>query len=137
MKLFVDTWGWLVLEDRKAAEHQVATAYYAGAGKTTGNIFTTNFVLDETFSLLFRRRPFDEASRFARGLLESPFIAREEITTSRFRKAFDLRLAFRDKPDISFTDLSSMAIMQELKISDVLTGDRHFLQSGFGFRILP
>ena len=137
MKLFVDTWGWMVLEDRKAAEHGVAAGYYAEAGKTTGNIFTTNFVLDETFSLLFRRRPFEEASRFAKGLLESPFIAREEITTSRFRRAFDLRLAFRDKPDISFTDLTSMAMMQELKITDVLTGDRHFVQSGFGFRILP
>ncbi len=137
MKLFVDTWGWLVLEDSKAAEHQAATGYYAEAGKTTGNIFTTNFVLDETLSLLFRRRPFEEASRFARGLLESPFIAREEITTSRLRKAFDLRLAFRDKPDISFTDLTSMAMMQELKITDGLTGDRHFLQAGFGFRMLP
>ena len=137
MKLFVDTWGWLVLEDSKAAEHQVAAGYYAEAGKTTGGIFTTNFVLDETLSLLFRRRPFEEASRFAKGLLESPFIAKEVITTSRFRKAFDLRLAFRDKPEISFTDLTSIAIMQELKITDVLTGDRHFLQVGFGFRILP
>ena len=137
MKLFVDTWGWMVLEARKAAEHQVAAGYYTEAGKTTGGIFTSNFVLDETFSLLFRRRPFEEASRFAGGLLASPFITREEITTSRFRKAFDLRLAFRDKPDISFTDLTSMAIMQELKITDVLTGDRHFLQTGFGFRILP
>jgi predicted nucleic acid-binding protein len=137
VKLFVDTWGWMVLEDRKAAEHRVAAAYYSEAGRTTGNVFTTNFVLDETFSLLFRRRPFEEAWRFAKGLLESPFVAREEITTSRFRKAFDLRLAFRDKPDISFTDLTSIAIMQELKITDVLTGDRHFLQAGFGFRILP
>ena len=127
----------MVLEDSKAAEHRVAAGYYAAAGKTTGHIVPTNCVLDETFSLLFRRRPFEEASRFAKGLLESPFIAREEITISRFRKAFDLCLSFRDKPDISFTDLTSMAIMQELKIADVLTGDRHFLQVGFGFRILP
>jgi predicted nucleic acid-binding protein len=137
VRLFIDTWGWLVLEDVKATSHKEAAQCYADATKTGGNVITTNYVLDETFTLLFRRRPFDEASRFAKGLLESPFIAVETVTPEHFRKAFDLRLSFRDKPDISFTDLTSMVVMQELKITDVLTGDRHFLQTGFGFRVLP
>jgi predicted nucleic acid-binding protein len=136
VKLFVDTWGWVALADWKDPGHEGATQFFRKARRSSG-VVTSNFVLDETFTLFFARRPFEEASRFASGLLASPFITREEITTSRFRKAFDLRLAFRDKPDISFTDLTSMAIMQELKIMDVLTGDRHFLQAGFGFRILP
>ena len=137
MKLFIDTWGWLVLEDSKDPHHQAAAAIYAEMGKSTGNIFTTNFVLDETISRLFRRRPFDEAARFARGLLDSPFIEIEEITQARFRRGFDLRLTFRDKPDISFTDLTSIAVVQELKITDILTGDRHFVQAGLGFRTHP
>lgn len=137
MKLFIDTWGWLVLEDSKDPQHQAASRVYKETAKAAGNILTTNFVLDETFSRLFRRRPFDEALRFAKGLLESPFIRVEEITPARFRRAFDLRLTFRDKPDISFTDLTSIAIVQELKITDILTGDRHFVQAGLGFRIHP
>ena len=137
MKLFIDTWGWLVLEDSKDAQHQAASNIYAETGKAAGNILTTNFVLDETFSRLFRRRPFEEASRFAKGLLESPFIGIEEITPARFRRAFDLRLTFRDKPDISFTDLTTVAVVQELKIVDILTGDRHFIQAGLGFRTHP
>jgi predicted nucleic acid-binding protein len=137
VKLFIDTWGWLVLEDSRDPQHRVASRIYAATAKASGNIFTTNFVLDETFSRLFRRRPFEEASRFARGLLESPFIGIEEITPARFRRAFDLRLSFRDKPDISFTDLTSMAIAQELKIMDILTADRHFIQAGFGFCTHP
>ena len=137
MKLFIDTWGWLVLEDSRDPHHRPASRIYAETAKATGNIFTTNFVLDETFSRLFRRRPFEEASRFARGLLESPFIGIEEITRTRFRRAFDLRLTFRDKLDISFTDLTSMAIAQELKIADILTGDRHFIQAGLGLRTRP
>jgi predicted nucleic acid-binding protein len=137
VKLFIDTWGWLVLEDVKASSHAAAAQCYAESAKTGGNVLTTNYVLDETFTLLFRRRPFDEAARFAKGLLESPFIAVETVTPEQFRKAFDLRLAFRDKPDISFTDLTSMVVMRDLKITDVLTGDRHFLQAGFGFRVVP
>ena len=137
MKLFIDTWGWLVLEDSRDPQHQAASRTYGEAAKTSGNVFTTNFVLDETISLLFRRRPFEEVSRFTRGLLTSPFIGIEEITQVRFRRAFDLRLTFRDKPDISFTDLTTMIVAQDLKVSDILSGDRHFLQAGLGFRLLP
>jgi uncharacterized protein len=137
VKLFIDTWGWVVLEDSKDPSHEAASETYAEAVRTSGNVLTTNFILDETISLLFRRRPFEEVARFTRGLLTSPFIEIEEITQGRFRRAFDLRLTFRDKPDISFTDLTTMIVAQDLKVTDILTGDRHFIQSGLGFRLLP
>jgi uncharacterized protein len=137
VKLFIDSWGWLVLEDSRDPLHQAASRTYAEAAKSSGNVFTTNFVLDETISLLFRRRPFEEAARFIKGLLTSPLIQIEEITQARFRRAFDLRLAFRDKTDISFTDLTTMIVAQDLKLTDILTGDRHFIQAGLGFRLLP
>jgi uncharacterized protein len=137
VKLLIDTWGWLVLEDSRDPSHQAASRTYAEAVRTSGDVFTTNFVLDETISLLFRRRPFEEVARFMRGLLTSPSIGIEEITPARFRKAFDLRLMFRDKPDISFTDLTTMIVAQDLKVTDILTGDRHFIQAGLGFRLLP
>jgi uncharacterized protein len=137
LKLFVDTWGWLVLGDSRDPLHQAAASAYAEAAKMSGNVLTSNFVLDETISLLFRRRPFEEAARFIRGLLASPFIAIEEITQARFRRAFDLRLTFRDKPDISFTDLTTIIVAQEANVKDILTGDKHFTQAGLGFRLLP
>jgi predicted nucleic acid-binding protein len=137
VNLLIDTWGWLVLEDSRDPSHQAASRTYAEAVRTSGDVFTTNFVLDETISLLFRRRPFEEVARFTRGLLASPLIGIEEITPERFRKAFDLRLMFRDKPDISFTDLTTMIVAQDLKVTDILTGDRHFIQAGLGFRLLP
>jgi uncharacterized protein len=137
VKLLVDSWGWLVLEDSRDPLHKTVSGIYAEAAATAGNVFSTNFILDETISLLFRRRPFREASRFTTGLLLSPFITIEEITQARFRKAFDLRLRFRDKPDISFTDLTTIVVARELKIGDILTGDRHFLKIGLGFQIRP
>jgi predicted nucleic acid-binding protein len=38
---------------------------------------------------------------------------------------------------MALTDLSSMAIMTELKVTDILTADAHFQQVGLGFRTLP
>jgi len=133
----VDTWGWAVLEDRKDPSHPIAARCYEENTQRSGRVFTSNFVLDETFTLLFRRRPFAEAQRFSTALLASPFIVVETVTQSRFRKAFALRQKFSDKPRISFTDLSSMVIMTELKLVDVLTADAHFQHVGLGFRALP
>jgi uncharacterized protein len=137
LKLFVDTWGWLVLADRKDSRHQAAVKCYEEENRAAGSVVTTNFVLDETFTLLFRRRPFDEAWRFAETLLQSPSIMVEEITPSRFRKGVELRKMFSDKPRISFTDLTSMVVMHDLKLAQVLTEDDHFRHVGLGFRTLP
>ena len=137
MKLFVDTWGWLVLADRKDALHDRAVGCYEEYSRGSRRILTSNFVLDETFTLLFRRRPFNEAQRFASGLLESVFIGIEIVTEPRFQRAFDLRKKFADKPTISFTDLTTMAIMTELHLTHVLTSDAHFTQVGLGFLTLP
>lgn len=61
----------------------------------------------------------------------------ERITPERFRKAYALRIRYRDKPRISFTDLTSFIVMHELKIKHALTGDGHFKQSQLGFVTLP
>ncbi|MGB9403275.1 MAG: PIN domain-containing protein [Candidatus Acidiferrales bacterium] len=137
LKLFVDTWGWLALADREDPRHKQAAASYTERSKLTGQVFTSNFVLDETLTILFSRRPFEEAWRFTQGVVGSPFLKTELVTPGRFQKALELRRKFSDKPKISFTDLSSMVIMKELGISDVLTADSHFSQVDLGFRMLP
>lgn len=125
------------MADPQDSCHAQAVRYYQEISRGGGGIFTSNFVLDETFTLLFGRRPYPEALRFSSSLLQSSFIRVETVTESRFHHAFELRKKFRDKPRISFTDLCTMAIMLELKLTDILTGDAHFSQVGLGFRILP
>ena len=140
MRLFLDSWGWLALEDRKEHGHQAANRVYLERRGKPGKIVTSDFVLDETFTRLFLRKPFDEAWRFVERLLrsaEAGFVSIERVSGERFEAALELRHRFRDKPAISFTDLTSMAIMHELGISDVLTADRHFEQVGLGFRLYP
>jgi predicted nucleic acid-binding protein len=137
LKLFVDTWGWLALADHNDAKHEFAAACYRERSRLSRHVVTSNFVLDELLTLLFLRLPFAEAAKFANATLASSRVATEVVTPERFKMAMRLRLEFADKPRISFTDLTSMVIMKELGISEVLTADSHFVQAGMGFRILP
>jgi uncharacterized protein len=136
VRLFVDTWGWVAVADRRDAGHEVATKIFRQA-RLSGGALTSSFILDETFTHLFKRRPFEEAWLFATTVLLSPFIDIQEVTEPRFSRSINLRKQFSDKPNISFTDLTTMAIMVELGVTDILTADRHFTHVGLGFRALP
>jgi predicted nucleic acid-binding protein len=52
-------------------------------------------------------------------------------------RAWALRKQLDDKPNVSFTDLTSMVIMQERHIVQVFTADAHFTQVGLGFSLVP
>ncbi|MDI3281486.1 MAG: nucleic acid-binding protein, partial [Bacillota bacterium] len=91
-------------------------------------------------TLLFRREVFSEACSFVAGILaaaDQGYLIVERVTPARFAAAWKLRLRFNDKPQLSFTDLTSMAVMRERGITQVLTEDQHFLQVGMGFQIVP
>jgi predicted nucleic acid-binding protein len=138
--LFVDTWGWLTLRDRREEKHAEAKKDFDGAVAGRGGIITTDFVLDETFTLLFRRLAFNEARDSMMILsesIEAGEIVSVPISSSRFKAAQALRLKFKDKPDISFTDLCSMVVMRELGVRKILTEDAHFEHVGMGFELAP
>jgi predicted nucleic acid-binding protein len=138
--IFVDTWGWLAYGHRRDAHHAEVKALLETCLSNGTTVHTSDYVLDELITLLFRREVYDEAVRFldalfadsARGALRI-----QRVTTERFHAALELRKRFRDKPDISFTDLTTMAIMRELQVAAVLTEDSHFLQVGMGFERFP
>lgn len=135
--VFIDTWGWLALGHRRDALQQEVKAFYQALQKEGSLCYTTDYILDETITLLFRREVFEEAIRFMEGIFQSAEESRliiERVTSERFSSAWKLRKQFQDKPKISFTDLTSMVIMEEKGIKRVLTEDEHFLQVGMGFQ---
>jgi uncharacterized protein len=139
-RLFVDTWGWLVLANDRDPAFEAVSEIRAGAAGQTGAWLTTDYVLDETFTRLFAAAPFAAARRFAEGIFESSrqgLLDIEHVTPERFLRAWRLRLRYRDKPRISFTDLTSFVVMRELELRRVLTGDSHFEQVGMGFVRIP
>jgi len=135
-RLFVDTWGWLVLaNDRDPAFGRVSRIRASAAGQGEAWV-TTDYVLDETLTRLFSATPFAKARRFSEGIFEASqqgLLDIEHVTPERFNRAWRLRLRYHDKPRISFTDLTSFAVMHELGLRHVLTGDAHFEKVGMGF----
>lgn len=134
--IFIDTWGWLALSHRRDQHHLSVKALYLNLRKSNTQIYTSYYVLDELISLLFKRENFEYSFKFIEGILQSHnqgIIKIEPVTENRFLSALALRKKFQDKPQISFTDFTSMVIMQELGIHFVLTEDEHFVQVGLGF----
>ena len=138
-RLFVDTWGWLTLRDKSERRHADIVPVFEGFQQADHAIYTSDFVLDETFTLLFRRLPFAAARESMELLttsLEEGSLVSIPINGPRFKAAQQLRLRYQDKPDISFTDLTSMVVMQEFEVQRILTEDAHFAQVGLGFELI-
>jgi len=140
LKLCIDTWGWIVLGNKREPRHTELTEFYSSWKNQKGISYTTDYVLDETFTLLFRRVPFKEAKRSLDIIdlaIKEGYLRLERITAERFEKAKSLRIKFQDKPRISFTDLTSMVVMAEVGITNILTQDEHFTQVGMAFQKIP
>ena len=134
--LFIDTWGWVTLGSKRESRHQEASNFYRSF---QGSIYTTDYVLDETFTLLFMRYPgtAQTAMRLLLETVESGRVILERIDAERFAEACRLRERYVDKPRISFTDLTSMVVMTELGITNILTEDAHFMHVGLGLQRVP
>ena len=68
-KIFIDTWGWLTLHDKTERYHRQATEVYQQAINQNSQIYTTDYVLDETFTFFFRRLPATRADQSMKVLL--------------------------------------------------------------------
>src|SRR5208282_6879248 len=130
---FVDTWAWLVLSNDRDPSFAAVHRLRASAMQKPGAWVTTDYILDETLTRLFSRVPFAGARRFCEAIFEASRLGQvdiEHVTPERFRSAWRMRLKYRDKSDISFTDMTSFVVMRELGISQAITGDAHFEHVG-------
>ena len=140
MNIFIDTWGWLTLRDKGESRHEEVRDLYLRLRDEKARIYTSDYVLDESITLLFKRLRFDVAmasfDRIDKAIREG-YIRLEWITPERFEKAKTMRKKYQDKPGISFTDLTSMVVMKEIGVVDILTADDHFEHVGLGFQLKP
>jgi len=138
-KVFFDTWGWLAIAHRDDQRHEQVTACYRDFLLAGGVPVTSDYVLSETISLLRMRTTAKGTAQFVEGILAGARAGKinlERITEERWAAAWQLSKKFADKPDISFVDLTSFALMKELRIVEALTADRHYELIGMGFRKL-
>jgi predicted nucleic acid-binding protein len=89
--IFIDTWGWLALGHRRDNYHQAVKQLYYQLKQQKTLIYTSDYVLDELISLLFRRENFQEVSIFLEGILQSEELGNlqiERVTSERFKRAY-------------------------------------------------
>lgn len=132
--LFADTAGWMACADGADPAHVRSCAARDAALEAGQRLVTTDFVVDETLTLLRLRLGIDAAEKWWRQVDGSSRVRWERIDSDRFERARQLFFQYRDK-DFSFTDCTSFAIMRELRLTHAITTDRHFRQ--MGFQVLP
>ncbi len=129
--IFVDSSAWFAIEAEDEINHQSAQKFLVeiASGKH-GILITTDYVLDETLTLLQSKKGLPVALTFIEKIRKSKSIRVFWVSESIFEKALDI---FKKTSDSqwSFTDCTSFALMKDLSITEAFTFDNHFKQVGF------
>jgi uncharacterized protein len=132
-RIFVDTWAWYALADTANTDHARAqTASHRLLNE--GNIFvTTNFVLGEAITLIRYHLHHTAAVRsrqMVKQMVNGGLIEVVRITEEHEADAWAIFEKYSDQK-FSYTDCTSFAVMRELRLTRVFTGDHHFSVLGF------
>jgi len=127
---FVDTSGFYALLVPNDDMHAAAQDVLRSAVKKRARFVTTDYVLDETATLLKTRGHGHVLPAFFESVFASRACGVEWMDARRFARAKVLFLQRKDHA-WSFTDCFSFILMRELGVRRALTKDKHFLEAGF------
>lgn len=128
--VFMDSAGFLALWDSSDDHHAAAVRLQGQLARDHRRFLTTEYVADETATLLLVRHSHRAAVDFLETIERSEALRLEWIDPARFHAASDWFRKHGDKT-WSFTDCVSFAVMRELRVRDAFTTDRRFRQAGF------
>lgn len=128
--IFVDTGAFVARYLRQDSHHRSAKRAWIEIERARDRCFTSNFVLDETFTLLGRRASYSFAAERARALLNSEALTILRPGAEDEQEAVDLFSKFSDQ-QVSFTDCTSFVLMRRNRLGRAFTFDRHFATAGF------
>jgi len=121
-RVFVDTGAWYALADKRDPDHPAAARFFQS---NTHPLVTTNFIFDETITLLRTRLGWKAAADFGQKIKSSRMVTVTAVNGDDENRAWELFLKFTDT-DFSYTDCTSFAIMQRMKLDTTFSFDGHF-----------
>jgi len=133
--VFVDTSAFLAIENRRDVHHIQALDFKDSCLKAGQMLITSDYVLDESYTIIRLRAGHRIAVQFGEALRASHLLRVEFITPEIIEKAWHLFKDFTEH-DFSFTDCTSFVLMERLHIPTAFTFDAHFKEYG-RFQVKP
>jgi predicted nucleic acid-binding protein len=129
-EVFADTSALYAFVDKNDANHVDAREVVTRLARAGRRIVVTDYVVTETVNLANARGGANVAIRVLDLIEQSAGIHMEWIGMERFDQA---KTFFRKHSDhgYSFTDCTSFVVMRELRLTEALTTDHHFVEAGF------
>jgi predicted nucleic acid-binding protein len=128
--LFIDAGGFYALVSADSKAHELAVEIMQAAARQRRRAVTTDYIIDETATLLRARGLTKLLAEFFHLTEESQALTTEWISPDRFSAARKFMLKHLDQ-EFSFTDCLSFIVMKELRLTDALATDNHFRIAGF------
>ena len=124
--IFVDTGAWFACVVPTDPDHKAATAWLAA---NASPLLTTDYVVDETLTLLRARGERTRALVLGRKFFRSDLAEVHKLTSAEIALAWEVFEGFSDK-NWSFTDCTSKVLIEQLGIAKTFAFDHHFKQFG-------
>lgn len=126
MSVFIDTGAFMAYRNKKDVYHIPADDLIRRALQGEfGTIFTTDFIYDEALTLAMVRTGNRDVAKDISDVMLSPRIEMFTIDGVILEKA--IQIFFRlFNMRISFTDATTMAVMEQENIGKIITFDSHF-----------
>ncbi len=129
--IFVDSGAWKALKDPDDEYHQEATDFHREMAKGRyGALVTSDYVLDETLTLLMSRTSLNFATTLLDEVLTGTSVHLVWINEELFRGAA-VRFRASGARGWSFTDCTSFELMHRLGVKDAFAFDKHFMEAGY------
>lgn len=127
---FVDTSFFKAVIDEKDQFHHQSLKIFDKLRQSKVQLITSNYILDETFTLVRSRCGLEKVKQFKAVLeqFEEDFSIIRVLVTD---EANAWKWFLKDWTGLSFTDCISFALMERLGLNRVTTFDRHFQRAGF------
>ncbi len=130
-RLFIDSSAWVAVFCKDDGCHQRALEYWQRVCGHRRFLLTSDYVLDETYTLLRRRRNgLRMAIAFHDLVNSSKVIEIASVDESLSKEAWRIFVRYEDKV-MSFTDCTSFALMRQRKLLEAFSFDDDFQRAGF------
>lgn len=133
MKAFIDTGAFLAIADKSDIFHELSATVYQKVVEQKAILYTSNYIIDETITLIRARVNHNAAVAFIKGLDDSD-ITILHITEKDEYSAKEIFIKYKDK-DFSYTDCTSFTLIDKYSIDAALSLDEHFSQYGYKHKV--